>query len=262
MNILKKIVETKKREIAAQKAAVTLESLKAKVAAQSTIARPPFRALFDTQLGVVIAEIKPKSPSAGELIKESPVAVANLYAQSNADAISVLTDHEYFGGSLQLLEDVRACTVQPLLRKEFIIDEYQIYETALSSASAFLLIAAILTTEEIANFHDLGKSLGLDTITEVHDEADLQKALSAHVDLIGINNRNLKTLDISLEVTEKLAKLVPKNIPVICESGISTVEDVARARAARARGILVGTSILKSAAPISIIQALKTAISK
>jgi indole-3-glycerol phosphate synthase len=261
MNILETIVDTKRREVAALRAATSIEDLREKVVALGAISRPSFRELFTAQIGVLIAEIKPKSPSAGELISESPLAVADLYANSAADAISVLTDHEYFGGSLAFLEDVRQRTSQPILRKEFIIDEYQIYETALSSASAFLLIAAILTTEEIAAFHRLGKSLGLDTLVEVHDEEDMQKALAANVDLIGINNRNLKTLAIDLEVTERLAPLVPKQIPLVSESGIATPADVARARKAGARGILVGTSILRSPDPLFTIAELKKAIS-
>jgi indole-3-glycerol phosphate synthase len=256
MNILDSILEHKRSEIAAAKARISLSQLRARPFAGT---RPPFRKLFDTG-SVVIAEIKPKSPSAGELIHQSPLAVADLYARSAADAVSVLTDAKYFGGSLTLLSEVREHLPQPLLRKEFIVDEYQIYETAATPASAFLLIAAALTAHELRRFTELGRSLGLDALVEVHNEPELQKALDAGADLIGINNRNLQTLEIDLAVTEQLLPRIPSHIPVVSESGLQSSADVARVRSAGARGILVGTSVLRSSDPTGMINSFKAAL--
>lgn len=258
MNVLDRIVQTKKSEIHALQMAMPIEEVMA-AATSAPSTRHPFRALFDTQ-NVLIAEVKPKSPSAGTLIESSPLETAEIYAQSEADAISVLTDKEYFGGSLQLLDKVSEIVTQPILRKDFIIDPYQVYETALTDASAFLLIAAILSADEMRNLRSLGKQFGLDTITEVHTEAELETALESDADLIGINNRNLQTLEIDLAMTERLASQIPASIPFISESGIENAVDVARVRAAGAKGILVGTSILRASDPLAAVTSLSRAL--
>lgn len=258
MNILDEIVATKRTEIEVAKRAKSPAVIEEEARAQQQTRRP-FRALFEKG-PVLVAEIKPKSPSAGELIPQDPLKVVELYAKSEADVISVLTDEKYFGGSIGLLKSVRELVPKTVLRKEFIIDEYQIYDTALSGADAFLLIASILTREELVSFIELGSSLGLDSLVEVHDEDDVEKALAARANVIGINNRDLKTLKIDLATTERLAKLIPSDIPVVSESGIKTADDVRRVRAASSRGILVGTSILRSENPIEKIAELKRAL--
>jgi len=257
MNILDEIVATKRTEIEALKLAKSTAAIAEEAGAQR-VARRPFRALFEKG-PVLIAEVKPRSPSAGELTR-SPLDVAELYAKSEADVISVLTDEKYFGGSLELLKTVRGIVPQTVLRKEFIIDPYQVYEAALAGADCFLLIAAILPRETLASLMQLGSSLGLDALVEVHDEADVEKALAARASVIGINNRDLGTLHIDLATTERLAKLIPNEIPVVSESGIETPDDVRRVRAAGARGILVGTSILRSESPIEKIAEFKHAL--
>lgn len=257
MNILDEIVATKRTEIEALKLAKSTEAITEEAVAQK-VARRPFRALFEKG-PVLIAEVKPKSPSAGELTR-SPLDIAELYAKSEANVISVLTDEKYFGGSLGLLKTVRGMVPQTVLRKEFIIDPYQVYEAALAGADMFLLIAAILPRESLASLIQLGSSLGLDALVEVHDEADVEKALAARAQVIGINNRDLGTLHIDLATTERLIKLIPNNIPVVSESGLETVDDVARVRNAGARGILVGTSILRSEKPIEKIAEFKQAL--
>lgn len=257
MNILDEIVATKRTEIEALKLLKSTATI-AEDAAAVRVERRPFRALFDKG-PVLIAEVKPKSPSAGELTR-SPLDVAERYAKSEADVISVLTDEKYFGGSLELLKTVRSIVPQTVLRKEFIIDPYQVYEAALAGADCFLLIAAILPRESLASLVQLGASLGLDALVEVHDEADVEKALAARANVIGINNRDLGTLYIDLATTERLIKLIPNDIPVVSESGIETADDVRRVRAAGARGILVGTSILRSDNPIEKIAEFKQAL--
>lgn len=266
MTVLDEIVTNKRLEIEAQKQAVSLESMAA-AAYETSKERRPFRALFD-ETSVLIAEVKPKSPSAGQLIPSqkyghgvSIFEVAELYAKGEADVISVLTDEKYFGGSLSLLSSVRSSVPQTVLRKEFIIDPYQIFESAAAGADAMLLIAAILSRETLATFIQLGAGLGIDSLVEVHDEEDVEKALSARATVIGINNRDLRTLKVDLANTERLAGKIPVTIPVVSESGIETADDVRRVRAAGARGILVGTSILRSPDPVGKISEFKSALS-
>lgn len=258
MSVLDKIVETKRAELAALKAVRPLETLR-KEAKDFQLERRPFCALFEKG-PVLIAEIKPRSPSAGELIADSPLEISDLYAKSEADVISVLTDSEYFGGSNELLQKVRARVPQAILRKDFIIDEYQVYETLLLKSDVYLLIAAILAQDELAKLLKLGFSLGLDALVETHDEGDVEKALRGGAKIIGINNRDLTTFNTDISVTEKLAGRIPKGIFIVSESGIETAEDVKRVRKCGVRGILVGTSVLQSDDPIRKISELKKAM--
>ena len=254
MGILEEIVVNKRQEIEAAKNALSLAALKEEAASYKP-ARRPFAELFNTKR-VFIAEVKPKSPSEGALIDASPLETADLYVKSGVDAISVLTDEKYFGGSLQLLKNVRARVPQAILRKDFIVDEYQIYESFLAGADAFLLIAAILPSEELRRLHELGTTLGMDCLVEVHDESELAEALGIDAGIIGINNRNLKTLEIDLGVTEHMMTHIPQGNFVVSESGIETAEDVRRVRDIGVRGILVGTSILRSPDPLKKIKEL------
>lgn len=256
MDKLAEIIKYKRNEIEAQKRDIPIDIT---VSLERPVSRRPFRELFDKG-AVLIAEIKPKSPSAGEIISIPPLTIADAYAKSDADALSVLTDKKYFGGDLDLLKAVRARVPQAVLRKDFIIDEYQVYETHLSGADAFLLIAAALDSAQLGDLITLGKTLRLDALVEVHDERDLEKAIESGADLIGINNRNLKTLETDLAVTERLAPRIPSEIPFISESGVETSEDVKRVRSCGARGILVGTSILRSGDYIEKISELKKAL--
>jgi indole-3-glycerol phosphate synthase len=258
MNVLDEIVAHKRNEIEQSKATIPLDALKSTIA-DGRHEQRPFRALFEAG-PVLIAEIKPKSPSAGELIAQSPLDVADIYAKSEVDVISVLTDAKYFGGDLELLKNVRARVPQTILRKDFIVDEYQVYETAAAGADAFLLIAAALDAGALGSLAALGKELGLGTLVEVHDEEELERALSCSADITGINNRNLKTLAVDLGVTELLAKKIPAGTPFISESGIFSAADVERVSKAGARGILVGTSILQSSDPLAKIAELKQAL--
>jgi len=258
MNVLEEIVAAKREEIAIAKAARPQAELEKEAASYQTNRRP-FKQLFERGTAL-IAEIKPKSPAKGELIGGSPLDIADLYEKSEADAISVLTDERFFGGSIELLKQVRARVHQPILRKDFIVDEYQIYETLLSGADAFLLIADVLTAENMTKLMSMGTALGLDYVLEVHDKEDIEMALNTGAELLGINNRDLKSLEIDISTTEKLLKHVPKNIPVISESGIETAADVRRVRSWGVRGILVGTSILQSSDPLEKIRELKAAL--
>ena len=258
MNVLEEIVQAKREEIAIAKEARPQAQLEEE-ATSFAPTRRSLSALFQ-QGPALIAEIKPKSPSKGQLIGNSALDLADLYAKSDADAVSVLTDERYFGGSIELLKEVRARVHQPVLRKDFIVDEYQVYETLLSGADAFLLIASVLSMEEMTKLMAIGTALGLDYLVEVHDKGDIENAITCGASLLGINNRDLTSLDIDIATTEKLMRYMPKDVPVISESGIESAADVRKVRSWGVRGILVGTSILQSGDPLEKIKELKAAL--
>jgi len=194
----------------------------------------------------VIAEIKRRSPSRGEIRSDfDPVACALAYADAGAAAISVLTDERYFGGRLEYLEAVRRVVPLPLLRKDFIIDPYQLDEARAGGADAVLLIAAALTSAELCALRERAAGLGLDALVEVHDSGQLQAALAAGADLIGINNRDLRTFEVDLGVTERLAAAIPEGVVAVAESGIFSAGDVERLEAAGARAFLVGEALMR-----------------
>jgi indole-3-glycerol phosphate synthase len=198
----------------------------------------------------VIAELKRRSPSKGEIRADfDPVAIARAYEAGGAAALSVLTDERFFGGSLAVLEAVRAATALPLLRKDFVIDPVQIDEARAAGADAVLLIVAALAKPELEELHAHAVALGLDVLVEVHDEAELDAAKGVGADLIGINNRDLRTFVTDLAVTERLAKRVPQGALVVAESGIFGPEDVARLQRAGAAAFLVGESLMREADP-------------
>ncbi len=254
--ILDKIVRHKRKEVAILKkkrpATVLLKALGKK--------RGSFRfykALSKAKDVAVIAEIKRRSPSKGLLRKNfKPVALAREFSRSGASALSVLTDRKFFGGSLDILKKVRRSTRLPILRKDFVVDEYQIYEAALAGADAVLLIAAVLTPGELSRFSRLASRLGLDALVEVHDRKDAKKALALKPRLVGVNNRDLKTFVVDLKATEDLAEMFPKRTLLVSESGIFTPGDVDRVRRAGARAVLVGESLMKAASPGRGLKAL------
>jgi len=199
----------------------------------------------------LIAEVKKASPSKGLIRADfDPVAIARAYEAGGADCLSVLTDVDYFQGSGAYLQQVREAVNLPLLRKDFIIDEKQIYEARLLGADAILLIAAILVPAVLAAFTDTAARLGLDVLIEVHDRSELEAVLGTgraehnHV-LLGINNRNLRTFETSLNTTAELADLIPPGVPVISESGIAGPEDIAFLQGTRAAGVLVGEYLMR-----------------
>jgi indole-3-glycerol phosphate synthase len=195
----------------------------------------------------IIAEIKRRSPSRG-VIREnfSPVSIANNYTANGAAAISCLTEEDFFGGSLDHLRRAREVTPLPLLRKDFIIDEYQIYEAAHAGADAVLLIAAILDGPRLNDLLKVAYSVGLDALVEVHDREDIEKALCYDVRMIGVNNRNLRTLETTLQTSFALASELPRELTLVSESGIRTREDIERLRAAGFHAFLIGEELMKS----------------
>lgn len=255
-NILNAIIENKKMEVAALKTLLPLEAVQ-KAINHSRSSRPFFE-LFE-QGPILIGEIKPKSPSHGALTT-NPLSIAHIYADSDIDCISVLTDQKYFGGGVELLQQVRAIAPQPIFRKEFVVDVYQIYESAMIEADAVLLIASVLDDATLRECINACNECSLGYIVEIHAREDVEKALRAHARVIGINNRNLDTLTIDLSVTEEMMRLIPSTTYAVSESGIQTVSDVRRVTAAGARGILVGASILTAENSLTQITNLKRAL--
>lgn len=244
--ILDQIIRHKRRELKALKRIKPLADLR-KAARALPRRRPRFSAALEkTRTIAVIAEIKRRSPSQGNLRREfSPVKLAKAYLAGGARALSVLTDRKYFGGTARDLAAVRKAVNLPILRKDFTVDEYQIYESRLLGADAILLIASVLSLKKIRRFSALAGNLGLDALIEVHTEAELEKVLRLRPKLIGINNRDLRNFRVDITTTRKLACRLPKKCILISESGITDREDLRFLRTCGVKAVLVGESLLK-----------------
>ncbi len=244
-NILDEILAYKAEELRLARRRVS----DAEMARAAGDAEPPRgfrRALVETPEPRIIAEIKRRSPSAGEIRPDfDPVAIARDYTRGGAAALSVLTDEHFFGGHLDVLRAVRAVTPLPLLRKDFVIDAYQIDEARAAGADAVLLIASALDAADLASLLAHARRRGLDALVEVHDEAELDAAAAVGADLIGVNNRNLRLFETDLAITEQLAPKLPAGAVLVSESGIFTHDDVARLAAAGAQAFLVGESLMR-----------------
>jgi len=204
----------------------------------------------------VIAEVKKASPSAGIIDPNfDPIRQANMYIDGGASCLSILTDEKFFQGKLSYLSQIAKESPIPLLRKDFTVHEVQIYEAVVAGADAILLIVAALNDEELRKFYDIAKDLQLDVLVEVHDLPEMERAIELEADLIGINNRNLKTFTTDLATTEQLAEEVPDNVTLISESGIKSTDDAQRALNAGANGLLVGESLMRANSPAEGIQA-------
>jgi indole-3-glycerol phosphate synthase len=194
----------------------------------------------------LVAEIKKASPSAGVIVEAfDPLAIAKNYARAGVEAISVLTDEQFFQGHLDYLQLIRDAVPQPLLRKDFILDEVQIMEAAAAGADAILLIVAALDQERLAALLEAAALYQLDALVEVHTLAELDRALETDARIIGINNRNLATFEVDLGVTEKLSEEVPQEIVLVSESGIRTAEDLARIKVSGVDAVLIGEALMR-----------------
>ena len=249
MSRLDEIVQHKRREIAESKRRNSLEQL-IQQAAQKPPAKDFLGALVQTskQRGwpALIAEIKRASPSRGQLAPIiDVVALAQIYQENGASAISVLTDQRFFNGSLEDLRQVASLPgAAPVLRKDFILDAYQVYEARAAGADAYLLIAACLDQKLLKELYMLGIGLGMTPLVEVHNEHELEIALSCEPVLVGINNRNLSTFEVNLETTLKLKTLMPQKVCLVAESGIHSRQDVACLAEAGVQAILVGEALV------------------
>ena len=245
INILDTIVAQKKREVALlpdrQVTPDVLRAARREPRDFAAVLRHPLRGSV-----ALIAEVKKASPSAGVICADfDPVRIAREYEAAGAACLSVLTDEKFFQGSLEHLRQVRATVKLPLLRKDFIIDERQILEAVENGADAILLIVRILTDEQLKSFHTLAVEAGLAALVEVHDEAELERALAVDAALIGINNRNLDNFTVDLGTTARLSAKI-RNSLIVAESGLHTRADVEQVHRAGASAILVGESLLRS----------------
>ncbi len=245
-DFLQRVTTVKFREIQARMRRLPLAELRARV--QTCPPPRDFVRALRTRPGVaLIAEVKRTSPSAGLLAPHlDPVALARIYQAQGAAAVSVLTDPTFFRGHPAHLRRIRRAIRLPVLRKDFILHPYQVYEARLWGADAVLLIVAMLSQETLSELHDLALRLGLTPLVEVHDETDLVRALTLRPRLLGVNNRNLRTLQVDLGTTERLRPHIPKTIPLVVESGIHTPEDVRWAARQGATAILVGTALVQA----------------
>jgi len=247
MNILDKIVFDKRREVEAKNNLLPVEFLKK----MPLFSRKTFSLSQNLKSGSgIIAEFKRRSPSK-QMINQhnSVIDVVKGYEKAGVSGISVLADTKYFGGALDDLIQVRNSVKIPILRKEFIIDSYQVYEAKSYGADAILLIAAILSEEEISNFSVLANELDLEVLLEIHNEEELGKSDLENVDMIGVNNRNLKTFEVSLENSKQLSTLIPSDIVKISESGISSVEAINELKQFGFKGFLIGENFMKTENP-------------
>ncbi|MCB9452018.1 MAG: indole-3-glycerol phosphate synthase TrpC [Anaerolineaceae bacterium] len=243
--VLDKILAHKVDEITAAQARLPLDAVKGQL--RDTAPPRDFLAALQRDTVALIAEVKKASPSKGVLMEDfDPVALAMIYATNGAAAISVLTDERFFQGHLDYLRAVRAVVNVPVLRKEFVIDPYQIYEGRAVGADAVLLITAALDDAHLADLHALVLELGMTPLVEVHNEAELERALQIAPRLIGVNNRDLKTFHEDLGTTARLARLVPPEVTLVAESAIRRVEDVRLMGQYGAGAILVGESLVKA----------------
>lgn len=216
------------------------------------------QALLDYPGVAIIAEVKKASPSKGVIRPDfDPVAIARGYEENGAQAISVLTDEQFFQGSLLYLLQVREVVKLPVLRKEFIIDPLQIEEAHVHGADAILLMASILDAGQLRDFQACARGYGMDCLVEVHDERELEVVLATGADLIGVNNRNLKDFSMDIETTFRLKKLIPADIPVVGESGLKTREDLRRLQEEGITAALIGETLMRGSAGGNTLQGLR-----
>jgi indole-3-glycerol phosphate synthase len=257
MTVLDEIIAGVVEDLEVRRAHRPLDELIAAVAALPPAA-DPLPALRAPGLSV-IAEVKRSSPSKGALAAiADPAALAAEYAAGGASAISVLTERRRFGGSLADLEAVRAAVATPLLRKDFVVTDYQLWEGRAAGADLALLIVAALTQPQLEDFLALGARLGITCLVETHTADEVRRALDAGATLLGVNNRNLKTLEVDLSHFQELAELVDGDQVLVAESGILSVEDAAAMRGAGADAVLVGELLVRSGDPRSAVAALRS----
>ncbi len=259
MNILDKIIADKRTEVALRKSLIPVHQLEQSVLfdrQRNSLAT----ALRNSSTGI-IAEHKRRSPSKAVINQSVSVQdVATGYEKAGACGMSVLTDGKYFGGSLDDLILARAGVQMPLLRKEFIIDEYQILEAKAYGADVILLIAAVLTRAQIKSLSEFAQHLALDVLLEVHNQEELEKSIMPSLDMLGVNNRNLKTFEVSIQISKELSAQIPDDFVKVSESGISTIEAIKELQPYGYQGFLIGENFMKTdnpgASAIDFIQQL------
>jgi indole-3-glycerol phosphate synthase len=257
MTILDDILASKRRELAEAQSRRPRLDLERR--ARDLPPARPFRAALEQSADVaIIAEVKKASPSAGVLREDfDPVAIARVYAENGASALSVLTDTPFFQGRLEYLSEIREAVEVPLLRKDFILDSYQLLEARVAGADAALLIAEALPGDLLAELVAAARDIGLETLVELHDAGELPRVVASGARLIGVNNRDLRAFVTRLEQTESLAPAMPEGACLVSESGIRSAADIARLRAVGVRAVLVGESLMRAADIGAALRALR-----
>lgn len=244
--IIEKILEKRRIQLEREKAFISPKQM-------NTLAKQNKRKIIDFKQAIklepinVIAELKKASPSKGLICKDfSPVEIAIEYEKAGASALSVLTEEYYFQGKGEYIRQIRKVSSLPILRKDFILEDYQIEEAVVLGADAILLIATILDKQKLSHLLEVANQYGLYCMVEVHTKEDLEKVLQTKADIIGINNRNLKTFQVDIDTTTKLIQYIPKDKVVVAESGIASYEDIQQVKKAGVHAALIGESLIKS----------------
>lgn len=255
--ILDNLVAASQKNVAADKESISLETMKARALAVPSLTDFPFEKQLAKPGLSFICEVKRASPSKGLIAPDFPyLDIAKEYEKAGTAAISVLTERDYFQGSVQYLQEIAQAVQTPVLRKDFIIDAYQIYEAKAMGAAAILLICAVLDDSRLTAFLTLADSLGLSVLTEAHDAEEIRRAVAAGARVIGVNNRNLKDFTVSLDTSCRLRPLVPDHILFVAESGIKTPADTARLRAHGVDAVLIGETLMRSSDKKEMLQQL------
>ncbi|SEF97355.1 indole-3-glycerol phosphate synthase TrpC [Algoriphagus boritolerans] len=249
MNILEKIIADKRRQVAEKSSILPVKLLEQSIYFEGKVVSIK-KYVTNPEKSGIIAEFKRKSPSKGMINGSASVEKVSIgYMQAGASALSILTDKEYFGGTNEDLKTARKFNFCPILRKDFVVDEYQIIEAKSIGADCILLIAAALEPAKLKELASFAKSLGLEVLLEVHDREELEKSLNENVDLVGVNNRNLKTFEVSLDTSLDLVNQIPSNFVKVSESGISDSKTLIELKKAGYDGFLIGERFMKSARP-------------
>jgi indole-3-glycerol phosphate synthase len=259
MSVLDDIVAGVREDLLQREARTPVAELRHRIADHVSPALDPMPAFRSSGLSV-IAEVKRRSPSKGDLAQiPDPAALATAYAEGGADAISVLTEERRFSGSLADLDAVRAAVDTPLLRKDFVVTEYQVVEARAHGADLVLLIVAALDDVQLRDLHQAVRGWGMTPLVEVHDEAEIARALAAGAELVGVNARNLKTLDVDPDTFGRLAGLLPDGVVKVAESGIAGPVDAARYATEGADVVLVGEALVRTGEPAAAVAAMRQA---
>lgn len=258
MNILEQIVEKRKVRVSEAKQQISLEEMKEK--AEKTAGREPFQfeqSIRKDEMSFIL-EVKKASPSKGIIANSFPyIGIAKEYESAGASAISVLTEPDFFMGRKEYVSEIGRNVSIPILRKDFIIDPYQIYESKVIGADAILLICSILTSEELNKFHTIATSLGLSCLVEAHNEEEITQAIEVGAKIIGVNNRDLKDFNVSVRHSQNLRGMVPEDILFVSESGIKTREDVMNLEMAKVDAVLIGETMMRARNRLDMLRYLK-----
>lgn len=261
MTILDELADYARQRVAANRAKVPLEGLRERATQLPTANGEAFRSALRREGMSFICELKRASPSKGLIAPDFPyLDIARAYEQAGADCISCLTEPKWFLGSDEIFRNVRETVTIPMLRKDFTVDEYQIYEARLMGANAVLLICALLDTATLGHYLDLSRELGLAALVEAHDEAEIRSAVAAGADIIGVNNRNLKDFSVDFSNAQRLRDLIPAGCLYVAESGVTSPADAAALRRIGADAALIGEALMRAADKGKLLAELRAAV--